>query len=148
MTIAEPRSGDKGMGARIQGIFKRIPKDALALVAVVLASGAGFGVGMLVGREGAGTKDQLWIENLPVEERPAQTIPVKAAPKAQPAAAAAALPAGKSSGTYVASKSGSYYYLPSCSGSKRIKNENKVWFDTKAEAETKGLKPAKNCPGL
>lgn len=51
-------------------------------------------------------------------------------------------------GAYVASKAGSYYYLPSCSGVARIKEENKIWFQTKKEAESRGLKPAENCPGL
>ena len=49
---------------------------------------------------------------------------------------------------YVASKTGSYYYVATCSGAKRISDKNKVWFATKQEAEAKGLKPAKNCPGL
>jgi hypothetical protein len=49
------------------------------------------------------------------------------------------------SGVYVASKSGTRYYLPSCSGVSRIKEENKVYFATKEEAERAGLKPAANC---
>lgn len=51
-------------------------------------------------------------------------------------------------GVFVASKSGTKYYLPTCSGVARIKEENKVWFDTKAEAEAAGYGPAANCPGL
>lgn len=52
------------------------------------------------------------------------------------------------SGQYVASKNGTKYYLPSCSGAKRIKEENKVYFSSKEEAEAQGLEPAKNCKGL
>jgi len=52
------------------------------------------------------------------------------------------------SGKFVASKSGTKYYLPTCSGVKRIKEENKVYFDSIEEAEAEGLEPAKNCPGL
>jgi hypothetical protein len=51
-------------------------------------------------------------------------------------------------GVYVASKSGTRYYLPNCSGVSRIKEENKVWFQTKEQAEARGLLPAANCPGL
>lgn len=51
-------------------------------------------------------------------------------------------------GDYVASKNGSKYYLTSCSGANRIKEENKVWFDTAKEAEEEGYGPAKNCKGL
>ncbi len=49
---------------------------------------------------------------------------------------------------FVASKSGSKYYLPACSGVSRIKEENKVWFDSATEAEAAGYGPAANCPGL
>jgi methylphosphotriester-DNA--protein-cysteine methyltransferase len=51
-------------------------------------------------------------------------------------------------GTYVASKSGSAYHFPWCSGAQRIKEENKVWFETKEEAELAGYRPASNCKGL
>lgn len=51
-------------------------------------------------------------------------------------------------GEYVASKNGTKYYLPNCSGVKRIAEANKIWFATKADAEARGLTPAANCPGL
>jgi hypothetical protein len=53
-----------------------------------------------------------------------------------------------SSGQYVASKTGNSYYLPWCSGVKRIKEANKVWFNTKEEALAAGYAPAGNCKGL
>lgn len=51
-------------------------------------------------------------------------------------------------GSFVASKSGSVYYAIWCSGVSRIREENKVWFQTKEEAKAQGYRPAKNCPGL
>jgi methylphosphotriester-DNA--protein-cysteine methyltransferase len=48
----------------------------------------------------------------------------------------------------VASKSGSIYYLPNCSGVKNIKDENKVWFATEEDAAAAGYGKAANCPGL
>jgi methylphosphotriester-DNA--protein-cysteine methyltransferase len=66
-------------------------------------------------------------------------------PTPQPAAAAAALP---TTGAYVASRTGTKYYLPTCGTAKRIKDENKVWFATKADAEKAGYEPATNCKGL
>ena len=45
----------------------------------------------------------------------------------------------------VASRNGTAYYYPWCSGAKRIKEENKVWFLTKEAAEKAGLKLAGNC---
>lgn len=51
-------------------------------------------------------------------------------------------------GAYVASKNGTVYHLPWCSGAKRIKEENKRWFASKEEAEGAGLRPASNCKGI
>ncbi|KKU06229.1 MAG: hypothetical protein UX07_C0004G0017 [Parcubacteria group bacterium GW2011_GWA2_45_30] len=53
-----------------------------------------------------------------------------------------------SSQKYVASKNGAAYHFPWCSGALRIKEENKIWFETKEEAEKAGYKPAGNCEGL
>lgn len=49
---------------------------------------------------------------------------------------------------YIASKNGTSYHLPSCPGAKQIKPENKIEFKSKEEAESRGYKPASNCPGL
>lgn len=51
-------------------------------------------------------------------------------------------------GGYVGSKHGTKYHLPWCSGALRIKDENKVWFTTKEEAEAAGYTPASNCKGI
>lgn len=51
-------------------------------------------------------------------------------------------------GQYVGSKNGTVYHLPWCSGAKRIREDNKVWFTTKAEAEAAGYRPAANCKGI
>ena len=51
-------------------------------------------------------------------------------------------------GAYVGSKSGSTYHLPWCSGASRIKEENKIWFPTKGDAERLGYHPAGNCKGI
>ena len=51
-------------------------------------------------------------------------------------------------GKYVASKNGSKYHFPWCSGAQRMKEENKIWFDSKDDAERAGYTPAANCKGL
>jgi uncharacterized protein YdeI (BOF family) len=51
-------------------------------------------------------------------------------------------------GTLVASKSGTKYHFPWCSGAIRIKEENKIWFNTIEEARAAGYTPAANCKGL
>lgn len=51
-------------------------------------------------------------------------------------------------GKYVASKNSDKYHLSTCPGAKQIKEENKRWFASKADAENAGLVPAANCPGI
>ncbi len=51
-------------------------------------------------------------------------------------------------GKYVASKSGTKYHLPWCGGAQQIKEENKIWFNTKEDAEKAGYTPASNCKGI
>ena len=53
-----------------------------------------------------------------------------------------------SQGKYIASKSGTAYHYPWCPGALKIKEENKIFFNIKEEAEKRGYKPAGNCPGL
>lgn len=43
-----------------------------------------------------------------------------------------------SSGAYMGSKNGTKYYTPGCSGSKRIKPENYVWFQSVQDATLQG----------
>ncbi|MCI0620013.1 hypothetical protein L0Y40_03240 [Candidatus Wolfebacteria bacterium] len=49
---------------------------------------------------------------------------------------------------FVGSRNGSKYHYPWCPGAQQIKEENKVWFATRAEAEQAGYTPAANCKGL
>ena len=51
-------------------------------------------------------------------------------------------------GLLVASKNGSKYHFPWCSGAQRMKEENKIWFDSAEEARAAGYMPAANCKGL
>lgn len=55
---------------------------------------------------------------------------------------------GQSEKIFVASKNGKNYHYPWCSGAQRIKEENKIWFSSREEAEGKGYAPAANCKGL
>ena len=49
---------------------------------------------------------------------------------------------------YVGSKNSNKYHLPDCPGALRIKEENKIWFSSREEAEDLGYTPASNCAGL
>lgn len=46
---------------------------------------------------------------------------------------------------FVASKNGKMYYTIGCSGAKRIKVENQIWFSTEADAEKSGYSLSSTC---
>jgi hypothetical protein len=149
MTIAEHYARGKQMLAGV-------PKDVLMVGVVVLASSGSFGLGMLADREMAKNAG-IWVENLPETQtlgaavveaagKPSssKTVP-KAATQAQVSTSTASIPVG---GQVVASKTGTKYFLPWCGSVKRIKEENKVWFTSAADAKAHGYAPAANCKGL
>lgn len=146
MTIADLIPQDKA----IRGL--------LFPLAIILAGSAGVGIGLLVAQNmaqaAAGKQDHLWIEQLPASELAgavSTSTPVADTPKqaqsTQAAAAAASIPVSMS-GEVIASKTGTVYYLPTCSGVSRILPVNRVTYSSRTAAEAKGLKPAKNCKGL
>ena len=51
-------------------------------------------------------------------------------------------------GLLVGSREGTKYHFPWCSSAERIKEENKIWFSSREEAENAGYTPAANCKGL
>lgn len=67
---------------------------------------------------------------------------------AQPAAVVAPTLETKTSaemGQLVASKKGTKYHLLTCPGAKQISEENKIYFNSEAEAAALGYAPAANC---
>ena len=51
-------------------------------------------------------------------------------------------------GMLVASKGGTVYYYPWCSGAGKIPPQNQVWYPSESAAQKVGLRAAKNCKGL
>lgn len=47
--------------------------------------------------------------------------------------------------TVVASKTGKFYYYPSCGRTQLIKNSNKIWFKSVQSAKQSGYLPADGC---
>lgn len=141
MTIADIQEWGKALLAKI-------PPQAVILAILVLSSTASFGLGIMAGKDlerartgASGAGQGFWIEHLgQASSNPAAAIEAVSEPVSDISAAA--------SGAYVASKNGSKYYLVSCSGAGRIKEANKVYFSSRAEAEGAGYQPAANCPGL
>ncbi len=156
-------------------LWHRISHDWLVVGIILLTATGSFGFGLLAHSLFATSSkgDGLWIENLTplqmkgaVSDAPSTTseipsstvqIPVKKSavvPKqmtpvieaaAQSAAAVTSIPSG---GGVVAAKTGKNYYLPWCGSVKRIKEENRVWFASAADAEKAGYTPSKVCKGL
>ena len=131
----------------------RIPTGALTTAAVILACSGSFGLGYLSGKEGG--EDGVYIIEPPKEAiQESASVPASsllASPSASVKKAAtptAPAPVADSGGQYVASKSGSKYHLPWCPGAKQMKEENKIFFNSKEEAEAAGYTPAANCKGI
>lgn len=117
---------------KIKGFSRLIEGDIWLVLVIFLVSVASFGLG-----------------RLSVLRLPHESLQIAYPPEAR-AEAAEGMVAGAvvESGQYVASKSGSKYHFPWCAGAQAIKEENKVWFASKEEAEAAGYGPAANCKGL
>jgi hypothetical protein len=129
-------------------LSSRKVQDGLLISAVVLLGAISFGLGRLstMGTEGG----EVALCDAPGEQTATalSTLPVTRTGVTLDSGTNMEQPAIINKGTYVASKSGSAYHFPWCSGAQRIKEENKVWFETKEEAERAGYRPASNCKGL
>ncbi len=151
-----PHAGEKGKIGPLKA-----PEGVLTLVVVLLASSASFGLGMLAERgrgpesTGADIPGQALEAALPAAAALAPLPPTSKATGAVTAGKTGytkkALPTGTATaetGKYVASRNGEKYYLPSCGTVNRIKEENKIYFNTKEEAEAAGFGPSSTCKGL
>jgi hypothetical protein len=106
---------------------------------LVLVAGASFGLGRYSAVEAplAPVHPQITLSQVPVSAAAAITADPR-----EPALSSSTAHA------YVASKTGSKYHLPSCPGASQIKEENKIYFASKEEAQRAGYAPAANCKGI
>ena len=143
MTIAQFRQ-------RGNSLLAGIPKDLLVALVVILASSASFGLGIYTAKD----LNQTATEAFRIDDISTSTKEVLGASAmvATQKILETGTPGNETSvaqaGSYVASKNGTKYYLASCKGAKRIKDENKIWFTTLEEAKASGRTPASTCPGL
>lgn len=141
MSLAD--NAEKGKLARLwQG-----HSDELWIILVAML-GLGLVLGLWQWHLAAQPPAPLTIENIPIETENIATVSAAKSSEPSPAGEPASAKAPAAKGKFLASKNGTRYYLPTCAGAKRIKEENKVWFATVEEARAKGLTPAANCPGL
>lgn len=128
-------------------------RELFLVILVVLLGSLSFGLGRL---------SILWKEKEPITVEKQQTniappgevagavivAPASASKSPPPTVIRVVAPPPSPNGKFVASKKGTAYHFPWCPGAKQIKEENKIWFQTKEEAVKAGYKPAANCPGL
>lgn len=128
-----------------------LPKDAFMVLLILLVGGGAFMLGRLSASDSI-RKDELSVTNGAflgaATTRSAPSADPPQHPRNTPNASEDYQGNMAPKGMYVGSKSGKTYHLPWCSGAKRIKKENEVWFDSKADAEGKGYVAAANCHGI
>ena len=120
-------------------------KDIIFSAVIILIAVISFGLGRLSKiRE---NETPLIIENPGVVLRGenADLSPKQVLDKSNSQNGTSALSAQKS---FVASKNGKKYHYTWCASASSIKEENKVLFSTKEEAQAAGYEPATNCKGL
>ncbi len=110
------------------------PKKELIIAIIIIFVGtASFGLGFLAGRD----NNKIPVE---ISYEDGATTTETSLNNAQNSSQVVG-----SSKMFVASQNGTKYYLTTCSGVKNIKEENKIFFNTKEEAEKAGFLPASNC---
>jgi len=115
-------------------------KDDLYIIAILILVGfASFGLGKISNYE----KDKTPISILKTREAMIATVM-----ESQTSTNSAQDTSKRTNVIVVASKSGTKYYYPWCTGVNRIKEENKVWFNSIESAKGAGLTPASGCTGL
>lgn len=127
---------------KIKAAPRGLWNDVFIAVVILLVSLASFGLGRLSVLYG----DQSNVEIIFPQGQEGAAYRALHIEDAEQAAREAPFPTG--GGQYVASKSGSKYHFPWCAGAQAIKEENKIWFDSKEDAERQGYTPAANCKGL
>ena len=122
---------------RLVGWVKTNNKELYLATIIILTAVISFGLGRLSKiRE---EKTPITIENVKEnaetsESKPLLTSNVDSGIKADK--------------IFVASRNGKKYYYAWCESAKTIKEQNRIWFSTQAEAEKAGYQPAANCKGL
>lgn len=108
---------------------------------IVLIAAVSFGLGRLSGSENSSYLDG----NLPIVLSQSASVQQAMPSSTSPHSVA---DIKNEQGTYIGSRNGTKYHLPWCPGASQIKEANKVFFSSKAEAEEAGYAPASNCKGI
>ncbi len=124
--------------------FFKLDNDIFVIIIIILTSFTSFGIGRL--SINAEEKSSIqFSQKLPVSEK---TSLIYETQNLQGATYGSLSKPPQNTGSIVASKNGTKYHFPWCSGAKNIKEENKIWFNNEEEAKAAGYSPASNCKGL
>ncbi len=129
--------------SKIKSFLVGNQKDLFLAALVFLMSVASFGLGRLSAVWPA--KEPILFDQIGESDQSAKGLDKNVFTERSGSSVSSLPPVG---GSFVASKNGSSYHLPDCPGAKQIKEENKLWFQSKETAHAAGYKPAGNCPGL
>ncbi len=142
MTIAGLREKNKARREALKrflvGRYEAVPKDVLYIAVFVLSCLGSFGLGMLVERD-LGQGSAFTVTEVPLEEYAA----ARRAAAPGETVAPAALPG--QGGEVVASRNGTRYYYPWCSGASRLSAATKISFASAEEAEAAGYERGAGC---
>lgn len=117
--------------------------DTLLVLLVILVATASFGLGRLSYKETINA--EVMVGEIELETMPASAYASKEKQKEQ---GVSVVGNTEETGAVVASKNGTKYHFPWCSGAQRISPENLIYFNSIEEARTAGYSPASNCKGL
>jgi hypothetical protein len=130
---------------QVKDKIKPVENELFIVLVIILVALISFGLGRLSKiRE---SKTPITIENAGESMLQGPAIGDKAAGSGGSAGISSA-PSASTDKLFVASKNGTKYHYPWCSGAATIKEENKIWFSSKEQAEAAGYQPAANCKGL
>lgn len=120
---------------------------AVALIIVLVGVGS-FGLGKLSERGGGHPPLSIIYPDANTPRAEVVLKGEKEAGKTAQTASVSSAGLSQSGPQVVASKNGTKYYLPNCSGVSRISPANLVKFPSPQAAKDSGYEPATNCPGL
>ncbi|MDD5152756.1 MAG: hypothetical protein PHS95_02010 [Candidatus Pacebacteria bacterium] len=138
MSIKDFAQKIKGLAGFRPKPLPRLSDELFIGLLVILVGFGSFGLGRLSKIEGS--KTPIQIENAPAVT--ADTFATGTQPSTLPTNI------GATSKELMGSKNGTKYYYTWCAGANRITEANRIYFNTKEEAEARGYTPASNCKGL
>lgn len=137
MSIKQDTTKIKSLEAQ-SGFFERIVQSQsnFIFLIIIVTAFASFGLGRLSMTQTTQKNQDILFEQPVYSEKTSENTYPETAPEVP------------LSGSVVASKTGTKYYFPWCGSVDRIKNENKITFNSAKEARLAGYQPATNCKGL